>query len=142
MIIVKDRVTQLQLGVHYRDVSYKYQLLRDYVHSDCSIYGYTFKSPFIEMTNRGELKVSAGYAWDGLSGGIDTRTSMRGSLVHDALYQCLRMKMLPQECRAFADREFLRVCIEDGMRKLRAQWMYYVVRCCGWQAAAPKKGES
>ena len=49
------------------------------------------KSAFIEIGTDGLLTIRKGYAWDGPSGPtIDTKDFMRGSLVHDALYQLLR----------------------------------------------------
>lgn len=43
------------------------------------------------LTVDGDLSIRRGYSWDGPSGPtIDTGTFMRGSLVHDFLYQLLR----------------------------------------------------
>ena len=43
---------------------------------------------YITLDSQGNLTIKKGYAWDGPSGPtIDTLTFMRGSLVHDALYQ-------------------------------------------------------
>ena len=48
-------------------------------------------TPFIVLTMDGLLTINKGYAWDGPSGPtIDTKSFMRGSLVHDALYQLMR----------------------------------------------------
>ncbi len=72
----------------------------------------------------GWLEMRPGYCWDGASGPtIDTPSSMRGSLVHDALYQLMREGLLSQEYRVPADNLFEKICIEDGMGKFRA-WYY------------------
>jgi len=40
--------------------------------------------------------------------------------VHDALYQLMRLKLLPASLRETADMLLRRICIEDGMCRLRA----------------------
>ena len=86
----------------------------------------------------GELVVLEGYAWDGPSGpAIDTKNFMRGSLVHDALYQLIREFLLPIAHREIADRILRRLCLEDGMSRLRAWWVYHGVRLGGGPAADP-----
>jgi len=62
---------------------------------------------------------------------------MRGSLVHDALYQLMREGALPIVYREEADRLLRRICIEDGMSRLRAAWVLRGVRLGGASSAAP-----
>lgn len=134
----------IKLGEHYRDLRpYKYQLTVDYLQEDCSVHGWRFATQFIELAESGKLAIFAGYAWDGPSGPtFDTDTFMRGSLVHDALYQCLRMGLLPPECRIVADKELRRICLEDGMCRPRAWWVYRGVRLGGRRAARRQKEEA
>jgi hypothetical protein len=63
---------------------------------------------------------------------------MRGSLVHDALYQLLRNELLEPKWREETDRELVRICREDGMSRIRAWWVYRSVRLGGEPAAAPE----
>ena len=79
------------------------------------------------------LTVKEDYAWDGASGpGMDTRNSMRASLVHDALYQVCRTygndmgSANWKTLRKVADWEFRRILKEDGM--------FFVRRWVGWGA--------
>ena len=132
---------RLQLGRDYRDLrKYKYQLVLDHTNPNCSIYGYHFATQYIELSEKGRLTVFAGYAWDGATGAIDTPTFLRGSLIHDALYQCLRLGRIPPECRIIADQELRRICIEDGMCRVRAWWVYRAVRFGGRRAARHTPG--
>jgi len=86
----------------------------------------------------GKLMIKKGYSWDGPSGPtIDTKTFMRGSLIHDALYQLIREGVLPQETRAKADEIIREVCLQDGMSKFRVRYMYQLVRLFGARAARP-----
>ena len=80
-----------------------------------------------------------GYAWDGPSGPtIDTRNFMRGSLVHDALYQLMREEHLDKETyRKPADQLLRDMCREDGMWSIRAWWVYLAVRWWADPAADP-----
>lgn len=125
--MTKDRI-------RYRK-GYKYQLADDYI-VKTRVTGYKAKSEFFYLSPDGWLSINSGYAWDGPSGpAIDTLDFMRGSLVHDVLYQAIREGLLPQEMRELADQELRRICIEDGMLSVRAWWVYYSVRLAGGPAA-------
>lgn len=103
---------------------------------------------YLRLTTDGVLHIGAGYAWDGPSGPtVDTKNFMRGSLVHDALYQLLRWGLLQkgtdacwawdhERFRLFAD-DLLRFhCLQDGMSRPRAWWVYQGVRKGGKSSAA------
>jgi hypothetical protein len=132
--------------IYYRNLkTYKYELMRDYqyqteikVDSDVAIQG------FIILSSTGLLTISKGYAWDGPSGPtIDTKTFMRGSLVHDALYQLMRMKLLPITNKDYADRTLQQICKEDGMCRFRAWYVYWGVRLFAKSAATkPQEGDT
>jgi hypothetical protein len=78
------------------------------------------------------LTIKKGYAWDGPSGPtFDTPSFMRGSLVHDALYQLICEDSLPDFFRAYADRLLYRLCREDGMSSVRAWYVYKAVEAFG-----------
>ena len=92
----------------------------------------------LAIDEAGNLSIRKGYSWDGPSGPtIDTRNFMRGSLIHDALYQLMREKVLPQDVRDEADQILREICIQDGMSKLRAWWVYQAVKIGGAGAAKP-----
>ena len=122
----------------YRKLNrYKYQLIKDY-ELIISIKGKSIVSSFIELYSDGCLIIKNGYAWDGPSGPtIDTLNFMRGSIVHDALYQLMRMELLDSSCRKSADKILKQICLEDGMSKIRAGYVYLSVRLCSKSAAAP-----
>lgn len=125
--------------IRYRSGTYKYQLRRPHVEQTCVIPPAQIATDWIGLDMNGLLTIAAGYAWDGASGPTwDSKSSMRGSLVHDACYQLLRMELLPPECRAQADAEFHRICIEDGMFKWRANAWHWAVRTLASGAAAAK----
>ncbi|MFC1891589.1 DUF1353 domain-containing protein [Thermodesulfobacteriota bacterium] len=95
---------------------------------------------FISLKTNGQLTIQSGYAWDGPSGPtIDTKTFMRGSLVHDALYQLMREKHLTLENRNKADELLKKICIEDGMNGFRAWYVYKAVHWCAEKNAKPPK---
>ena len=124
--------------IRYKE-GYLYQLAEDYqVAIDIRPAAF-IRTPYIRLDIDGMLSIVAGYAWDGPSGpAIDTLNFMRGSLVHDALYQLMRMGMLDHILyREAADRILQRICVEDGMSALRAWWVYQGVRFGGGPAADP-----
>lgn len=112
----------------YRE-GFKYQLQQDYTVQTRIHPAHDIVTPFIHLTAKGLLTVKYGYAWDGASGPTrDTKSSMRGSLVHDALYQLMRMKVLELRWRGTADRLFYFVISADRMLGFRAWWWHRSVR--------------
>jgi len=116
---------------------YKYRLARDF-QAMLPIKGIfaRSKSGLITLHESGLLVIKRGWAWDGASGlTIDTKSSMRGALIHDALYQLIREGLLPLEYREIADRILKAVCQIDGMWKWRARLWLRAVRNFGLYAA-------
>jgi len=84
---------------------------------------------YLMMGPDGLLLIHKGYAWDGASGPtIDTKNTMLGSLVHDALYQLMREGYLDIEHRKRADELLRDIMISKGMAKFRARIWYRAVR--------------
>ena len=124
--------------IYYRG-GYQYQLGREYAVTVPEMIGAVLEArcDYLDLVSDGSLHIRAGYAWDGPSGpAIDTKNFMRGSLVHDALYQLLRAGLLGAQWREPADRALQRICREDGMSRLRAWWVYHGVRLGGGPSAS------
>ena len=124
----------------YRNLkNYKYQLVSDYAISIEIKPRDNVRTRFIDLDAQGLLTIKNGYAWDGPSGlGIDTRSFMRASLVHDALYQLMRAEYLDHNIHQRPADDFLRtICLEDGMGKLRAWFNWMVLRLYGKMSARP-----
>ena len=116
---------------------YKYQLVRPY-NVKIGLKGHAIETPYVKLGTEGLLTINAGYAWDGPSGPtIDTLNFMRGALVHDALYQLIRLEKLPYTCKAYADLLLQKHCLEDGMSGFRARYVYLAVKYFGGSAAKP-----
>lgn len=95
------------------------------------------ETQFISLTHEGLLTIKSGYAWDGPSGPtFDTKSFMRGSLIHDALYQLMRVGKVSPGQRLYADKLLRDICIEDGMWKFRAKYVYQSVRHFGEKSAS------
>jgi hypothetical protein len=89
-------------------------------------------SPWVSLDKDGTLFIKEGYSWDGASGVPDTRWNLRGSLVHDALYQLIREGYLPKAARAPADSTFGDYCLKDGSGRALS-WIFWAgVRVFGW----------
>ncbi len=125
-------------GIAYKG-GYKYQL-KEMFHVTIDIKPVTaIYTDYIGLDTEGKLTISKGYAWDGPSGPtVDTLTFMRGSLVHDALYQLMRERHLDRNIyRDASDRILQKICREDGMWSIRAAWVYQGVRLFADPAADP-----
>lgn len=124
------------MRLKYRDIEkFKYMVVSSYAHhteiGECAC-----EVGKIALFDDGLLVISEGYLWDGPSGPtIDTKTGMRGSLVHDALYELMRRGLIEQSWREYADKLLRDICLEDGMSKLRADLWYSSVRACAASCA-------
>lgn len=127
--------------------AYKYRLERAYIEEATPFQPprmLTVADNWIGLMPSGNLYFRPGYCWDGPSGPtIDTPNWMRGSLVHDGLYQLLREGLLDklgdhESLRKQADQLMRKILIEDGMSRARAGWSYAGVRVFGKPAARVK----
>jgi len=126
--------------IRYRE-GYRYQLHETYSLVVAIRPAEPIRTRFITLRPDGKLTMRWGYAWDGPSWAIATKSFMRGSLTHDALYQLLRGGHLEQSWRKQADLELVRICEEDGMWGIRRWWVYRGVRIGAGPAAAPQDDE-
>lgn len=92
-----------------------------------------FTHPYIKLIN-GNLTINIGYAWDGASGPvIDTKNTLIASLVHDALYQAMRLNLIPnnEATRKLADKTFYSILKDNGVFAIRRSVWYFAVRVFG-----------
>lgn len=119
---------------------YKYKLERAYevatgIHPPQRL---AVPGDWVVLEDVGQLRIRANYTWDGPSGPtVDTPSFMRGSLVHDALYQLMREGLLDRGMRDAADRLLEALCREDGMSNARAASVYWFVKQFGSSRAWP-----
>ena len=126
-------------SIKYRK-GYKYSLWETYRVQLKYILGYQVKHRLFELEPDGWLTIHEDYPWDGASGPTwDTITSMRASLVHDVLFEMMRLGLLPQDCFHPANTEFHAILIEDGMWKFRANCWFDAVEDYAGAAAALKQ---
>lgn len=107
---------------------YDYRLKRNYIHQTHIIPPNEVIHPYFRIDMKGKLTAKKGYAWDGATGGIDTKDFMRGSLVHDIWCQAIAEGLLPQSYRKLVDRLLYRILEEDGMSGIRRLWIYNAIR--------------
>ncbi len=125
--------------IRYR-ADYKYQLAEDYEMNIAIRPIADIVTRFIELNTAGKLTVKNGYAWDGPSGPVvDTDENLRASVVHDALYQLMRNRLLSDRVhRKTADELFRDICKADGVSSFTANVYYKALRRFGKPAASPQ----
>lgn len=130
------------MQITYRKLpTWKYQLLEDWK-TQTNVTSHFIETDFFTLEDDGTLMVDRGYCWDGPSGPtFDTNNFMRGSVVHDVLYQAIRLGELEPHWREQADRELIKLCKEDGMSWLRRKYIYRTLRLFGEGAAKAQKAE-
>lgn len=92
-----------------------------------------FVHPYASLKD-GILSVKRGYAWDGASGPIiNTRDTLVASLVHDVLYQAMRLNLIKssKENRMIADKNFFEILKMNGVNSIRRKVWYFAVRFFG-----------
>ena len=138
---------EIFLGVNvitYKKRLLKFELVESYEVQTGIIlrHGQRLITKFMNLWPDGRLVILKGYAWDGPSGPtIDTKNFMRGSLVHDCLYQLMRERHLEQSFRKTADQLLRKICREDGMSRFRAWYVYRSVRAFASKSASPPKSK-
>ncbi len=105
-----------------------------------------YDTDLLNLSKDGMLTILPGYSWDGPSGpAIDSKSFMRASLIHDALYQLMRDCGLPKKHRKQTDEIMRDILLEDGLAlhkypsgiimrtfsRLRAWYAYKLVRIFG-----------
>ena len=118
-----------QQRIKYYKRLYKYALAESYTIQLDKGPDKDIGTEYIQYYSHGLLIIKKSYSWDGPSGPtIDTKDFMRGSLVHDVLYQLIREGRLSINWKDYADKTLKRICIEDGMSKVRAGIIYNAVK--------------
>ncbi len=117
---------------------YKYQLVEDETFHTRFRPVNDIHSDYLHLHVDGSFMIAKGYCWDGPSGPtFDTKTFMKGSCLHDALYQLMRMNLLPWSQWRIADKELEIQCLRDGMWSLRAKWVMAGLKLARGNAAHP-----
>ena len=142
--------------LYYKD-GYKYLVTRPYSikldiipfkviclsFKTCDISGNCVEASLVTMTIDGKTTVFPGYAWDGASGPtIDTLSSMIASLIHDVIYQFIRLGLIDEKYKEYADQCLHDLCTEDGMMELRADIWKFAVDCFGKGSILPSAEHS
>ena len=118
---------------------YKYQIVKDAAFAVPELAGHTAFNDFLSLAD-GILTIGNGYAFDGPSGPTwDSKAGMQGALAHDAIYQMFREGLIPRNLKDIADSIFYRMCLEDGMGKVRAWYWYQGVKHFGRVATIQNK---
>lgn len=103
--------------IKYRKLyKYKYMLEEDLILFDTNIpFGIYYAHKYFMITPQGSLTIRTGYAWDGATSIPDLDCFMLASLIHDCLYQLIRIGVLKKEVfKKQADLLFKKIVIEDS----------------------------
>jgi len=70
---------------------------------------------YVKLNSKGFLRVGAGYEWNGPNVVVDNKSTMRASLIHDALCQLVEIGQLSDMWIPVINDMFEQHCIEDGL---------------------------
>lgn len=103
--------------------------LRETFRHKTPIYGHEAYTSHIRLASNGTIVLLAGYIWDFGSGpAVDTPDMVYASIVHDALYELMKLDRLPWGMRKAVDNHFHDMLKESGMPWWRRLWVYAAVR--------------
>lgn len=128
------------MKIKYRKLKgYKYQTVEQAAFQTDIYPQNDIAAAYIKIEKNGKLTIDPDYCWDGPSGPtIDGKTNIRASLAHDALYQLIRLGLLPENYRKSCDLFFIQICKEDGMWGFR-RWLDFTgLRWFAGNAATPR----
>ena len=123
-------------------INYKYKLEEDIAFSTC-VLDFDVSTEYIELKSHGVLVIRKGYMWDGVTGLPSFATdamlkhTARGSLLHDAFYQLIRLGLLPVELKDKVDTEMKERFTQDGLNKIVVSMFYQAVKNFGSQYCKP-----
>ena len=125
---------------------FKYQLAKPVTfNSGLSPQGMMNGNDFIVCNNVrlyqfGTLRIDPGFRWDGASGPtMDTPSTFKASLVHDALYMLIREGHLRKSDRGRCDEILYYILVAEGMWKWRAKIWLWFIKLFGAYAVKRKK---
>lgn len=100
------------------------------------IVGYEYEDDSIKLDRYGRVTLKTWWCWGASGLSFDTKSSRRGSCIHDGIYYLSQKGVFdnaanPALLRAIADDLILRLCLEDGMFKVRAYTWHRVLRIAG-----------
>jgi hypothetical protein len=134
------------IKVHYESGK-KFQTTRECLIMT-AVKGYDIETDYCVLSADGWLRIFKGFAWDGASGGIDTKRTIRASLAHDVLYKLMRRGLLPRAEQSNSDLSLKTIMKGDGataahewvrkLTKLRAVCWYIVLGWFGKKNTDPK----
>jgi hypothetical protein len=84
----------------------------------------------VELDN-GRLTIHQGFAWNGTTGAIDTKTRARASLVHDALWQLMVHDKISKDYKDVVDDVFLKIAEEDGENSIVLSITKFIFKTLG-----------
>ncbi len=94
---------------------------------------------YATLSINGWLTIGERYAWNGMSGiPMNIKSSIRGVLFHDALYQMLRLGYLDIQWKPYVDQVLHDFCVEDGMIRPVAAIILAAVHKFGLSSTTPK----
>mgnify|MGYP001252782899 CR=1 FL=1 len=123
----------------YRELTkYRYQVIVDEAFKTSVKPPKKLVTKYILLDTDGTLIAREGYAWNGASKpAINTKTNRRASCAHDAFYQVMNLGLLDLSFRLLCDEEYYKICLADGMWKVRADLEKWVLNNFAEFAAKP-----
>lgn len=109
---------------------YKYKLYSRYKFQT-QILNQSIITQEYSLSPDGMLVIGKSYVWNGVTNWIDSKETMRATLIHDVLYQMMQEGQLDISYKSIADSTLYDILIEDGVHKIVAKLMYYAVKKFG-----------
>lgn len=108
----------------WRFIRQEFELLK--AHTEIiSITGYDYEDDFVKLNHQGFITVKTGFKWGASSLTVDTKSSRRASLIHDAIfymsYKGVFQGPFSKDIMHESNSILYHMCLADGMWRWRAK---------------------
>lgn len=118
------------MQVFYKEQQHHFRLLNDVDVATSISLAHEFKTPYLAMSEAGHLKIKAGYRWS-LPWYVYSHSPewVKAVLVHDALYELIRLGVVTVQHKKQIDQLFVYLCKAAGVKRMGIFWVYFLLYC-------------
>ena len=119
---------------------YKHKLFKSYRIQTTYRPKKRIETEFITLCKNGVLIIKIAYRWNGLTFFPEIKSMIRASLIHDALYELMKERLLDYKTdRNTADNLFREESVKDRTWRIVTEPVYIVLRTMGAGFAKPRQ---
>ena len=88
-------------------------------------------NPHLKINRRGQLSISKGYGFSKTRASFGAKSTIRASLIYNALCELMSQSVIPQDQKAKVNEILVRIAMEDGLMPLMSIPVYWAQEILG-----------